>query len=180
MAVTTQNSTEYNKNSDPRTNGYLVPQEYQVPMFVSRFNFTQSGVGDSTSIQKLFKLPSGRVILFPKLSWIQWTAFGAARTLAIGVGAYTDENDATVAAAPTAFDSAIDVSAAGSAAMGSAMAVGTGGNFTYLSKAARLGNILSTPTSFGVDVIATVTGGAGIPDATTLKGYITYGILGAT
>lgn len=174
MAVVNVSSTEYLKLTDPRTNGYLKPEEQMMALFAAPFTFAQGAVaGDITSIQSLVKLPSGRLIIFPKMSWIQFSAFGAARTLAIGVSAYQDETDATIAAAPSAFDSAIDVSGAGSAAIGSNMAAATGNVFRYQVRSKRLSNIITDATAWGIDVIATVAGGT-IPANATLTGEIVF------
>lgn len=182
MPVTNLSSTQFGKNTDPRTNGYLVPQEYQAPLFTSIIDFNQgAAAGDSGSTVNLAKLPSGRVLFLPRLSFLQWTAFGGAGSMTIGTRAYTDENDNTVAAVPAAFDTGVSVVAAGGALMGQTLTAGTGARFTYLSKATRLGNVITDPTSFGVTIFATVTGGAGcIPANATFTGYITYAILGAT
>lgn len=182
MAVTNLSSTQFGKNTDPRTNGYLVPQEYQTPLFWTKIDFNQgAAAGDSGSTVNLAKLPSGRIVFLPKLSFLQWSAFGGTGSMTIGTRAYTDENDNAVAAVPAAFDTGVSVVAAGGALMGASVAAGTGGQFTYLSKTARLGNALTDPTSFGVTIFATVTGGAGcIPANATFTGYITYAILGAT
>lgn len=182
MAVTNLNSTQFGKNTDPRTNGYLVPQEYQAPLFTSIIDFNQgAAAGDSGSTVNLAKLPSGRVLFLPRLSFLQWTAFGGSGSMTIGTRAYTDENDNTVAAAAAAFDTGVSVVAAGGALMGQTLTAGTGARFTYLSKGTRNGNPITDPTSFGVTIFATITGGAGcIPINATFTGYITYAILGAT
>jgi hypothetical protein len=180
MAVTNLSSTQFLKNTDPRTNSLLVPQEYQAELDVSIFDFTQTGgAGDSGSTVNLAKLPSGRAVFLPKLSFIQWSAMGGTGAMAIGYRGYNDENDTAVVAAASAFDTGVSTVSAGGAAMGASVAAGTGGRFTFLSKSTRLGNIITDPTAFGVTLFATITGGAGcLPNAATLTGYIVYALLG--
>lgn len=181
MAVTNLNSTQFGKNTDPRTNGYMNPQEYQEPLFSSIFDFNQgAAAGDSGSTINFAKLPSGRVIFLPKLSFVQWTAFGGSGAMTIGYRAYNDETDTTIAAAAAAFDTGVSVVAAGGALMGQTIAAGTGGRFTFLSKAKPLVNQITDPTGFGVSIFATITGGAAcIPISATMIGYLTYGVIGA-
>lgn len=165
MAVTNETSTEFNQATDPRTYGKMDPDVTPQKAKIARFNFTQSAAaGDIASTQKLLFLPPGRIIVFPKLSFIQWTAFGAARVLDIGYAAYTGEDGVAVGALANAFDDDIDVSAAGGAAMGSDLTVGTGMLWTFKS-------------SGGVTLLSTVAGGT-IPAAATLKGYVTYAEVG--
>src|SRR6476661_7591105 len=76
------------------------------------FTVTQVGAGDATSIQYLAKLPAGRVRIIRDTSRLATSAFGASRTLDVGLSAYTDKSGTTVAAAPTDLASALNVAAA--------------------------------------------------------------------
>lgn len=165
MAVTNESSTEYLKTTDPRTYGSLTPEQAPKDIKFVPFTFTQgAAAGDATSTAQLAFLEGGRFVVLPKLSFIDWSAFGAARVLDIGLSAYTDEDGNTVAAAPTAFDEDIDVSAAGRAAMGSDIAAVTGGRFLVKSRS-------------GVTIVATVAGGT-IPAGATLTGYLAVAAVG--
>lgn len=166
MAVTNESSAEYLKQTDPRTNGVLDPQNSAQKVYKQEFNFTQgAAAGDDGSGALLLQLPPGRVKFYPLESAIQWSAFGASRVLDVGVAAYVGEDGVTVAAAPVAFDTDIDVSSAGKAKLGSDVAAATGAVFEYNS-------------TEGVDVVVLCTGGT-IPAAATLKGYLTYAVVGA-
>lgn len=164
MSVTTQGSTEYNKTTDPRTYGSLNPEQAQLDIKFIPFTHVQSGAGADGSSSNLVHLEAGRWVVLPKLSFIDWSAFGSSRVLDIGLGAYTGEDGVAVVAALHAFDDDIDISSAGRAAMGSDIAAVTGGRFLV-------------KTSGGVDIIATCTGGT-FPDAATLTGYLAVAKVG--
>lgn len=113
--------------------------------------------GDAGSTFLLTELPPGRVRILPHLSRISASAWGAARTLALGHKAYatrppdnTDEPDN-----PTAFASAIDVSAATNSIVWSTVL-----KYDVFSLA-------------GVTVYGTVGGGT-IPVGATLSGYVMF------
>lgn len=162
MAVTTEKSTEYNQATDPRTYGRMDAEDTPQKLKSAPFNYTQgAAAGDIGSTQGLVYLPPGRYKVYWFLSRIEWSAFGASRTLDVGLGAYTAEDGTSTAAAANLADNDIDVSSAGAAAMGSDFAAGTGG-VTEL----KVG-------SGGIGVFATVAGGT-IPAAATLKGYLAY------
>lgn len=166
MAVTNESSTEYLKTTDPRTNGSLTPEQAPKDIDFVPFTFTQgAAAGDIGSTMKLAFLEGGRFVILPKLSFIDWSAFGAARLLDVGLAAYQDETDTTVAAQPNLFDDDVDVSAAGRAALGSDVLALTGGR--YLVK-----------TRGGASIIATVAGGT-IPAGATLTGYFAVARVGA-
>ncbi len=167
MAVTNENSPEYNKATDPRTYGRLDPEDTAQKLYAAPFNFVQgAAAGDATSTAKLLYLDPGRYRVYWKLSNIEWTAFGASRTLDIGHAAYVDETGTTVVADDNLADDNIDVSSAGAAAMGSdILAAATGGATEF-----RVG-------AGGLTILATVAGGT-IPAAATLEGYIVYSKVG--
>lgn len=71
-----------------------------------------AAVGDIASTFELGSLPAGRFVVIPSLSYVQCSAWGAARTLSIGHRAYATELGATVAEDAVAFSTALDVSAA--------------------------------------------------------------------
>lgn len=161
MAVTNESSAQYKDVTDPRTYGGVGPQ-YGRELMVVQFEHDEAVAGDATSIQSLVNLQPGRYVIYPKLSYIMWSAFGAARTLDIGLSAYVNEAGTTVSAAPARFDDDIDVSSAGGAAMGSDMVIADGPGI-YI-------NVAGT-TGAGVTIISTVAGGT-IPVAAKLYGYL--------
>lgn len=69
-------------------------------------------VGDINTTFELGSLPAGRLVIIPNLSYVQCSAWGAARALSIGHRAYATELGATVAEDAVAFSTALDVSAA--------------------------------------------------------------------
>jgi hypothetical protein len=161
MAVTAEFSTEYNKMTDPRTYGRLDPEDTPQKIKAHRFNFTQgAAAGDATSTQTLIYLQPGRYLILWQLSRIEWSAFGASRVLDIGISAYTGEDGTAVAVAANVADDNIDVSAAGTAAMGSDVLAAAIGGVSELKVGAG-----------GASIFATVAGGT-IPVAATLKGYV--------
>lgn len=165
MAVTTENSPEFLQATDPRTNGKMDPEVTPQKIKFARFTFTQgAAAGDIGSTMGLVQLPAGRIVVFPKASLLQWSAFGASRTLDVGFAGYTGEDGVAVSGSAVAFDDDIDVSAAGVAALGSDIAAGSGGVFTFKSQS-------------GVKLQAAVAGGT-IPAAATLRGYIAYAEVG--
>lgn len=160
MAVTTEKSVEL-ANADA-----LPPVMNDVGndhgrLRVKRFTFTQgAAAGDATSVQKLVKLPAGKVTVYTNLGYINWSAFGASRVLDVGHAAYNDPDGAAVAAGAAAWDNDIDVSAAGGAQLGSDVTAGVGKIVEYNSRS-------------GVTIQASVAGGT-IPAGATIKGYVVY------
>jgi hypothetical protein len=157
MAVTTQ-------VSDQITAIDSVPPE-AVPVYswhgrlrVAYFKHTQSGVGDANSTVELVKLPQGSVRVLGALSKIYFSAFGAARTLDLGFAEYQDLDGVDVAADEDFFASAVDVSAAGSAA------------FDEAGSAARAPVLQSQS---GVTVMAKCEA-ATWPDGAVIEGYVVY------
>lgn len=162
MSVTNQFSTEAARVRDPRANGN-VSVAYFRDLEVMPFTFTQSGAGNATSTATLIQLQQGRYRIYPKLSFINWTAFGASRVLDIGLSAYTAEDGSTVSIADAKFDDNIDVSSAGGAAMGSDLAAADSIGVDVL--------VGGSSNTDGARIIATVAGGT-IPDAAVLRGYV--------
>jgi hypothetical protein len=118
MAVTTEKSEQINNASafPPVANpvhdvGGRVRFRY--------FKFTQgAAAGDANSLADLVTLPQGTLRVYPWLSRLKRTAFGAARTLDVGITAHKDIDMVSVAAVVDSILDGLDVSAAGAAAMG--------------------------------------------------------------
>lgn len=157
MAVTNEKSVQMtNLDAVPRKE--LPANELGGRVRAARFDFTQgAAAGDPGSTADLCKLPA-RARVLAGLSYIRWSAFGAARTLDIGTRAHKNaQTGADIAANAARFVSALDVSAAGFA--------------TLASNAQMAGD---TDTVLGEAVVyATVAGGT-IPAGATLKGEIVY------
>jgi len=128
---------------------------------VAVFEFTQgAAAGDATSTQDLCKLPSGKIRILTGLSRVDFSAFGAARTLNIGHTGFTNADGTTVAAAAALFASAVDVSAAGNTTLAEAAV-------------ANDGTMQALESKEGVTVQAAVAGGT-IPAGATLTGFLVY------
>ena len=158
MAVTTEKSDQItNQEASPPVMSGV--DTLRGKLKILRFTFTQgTAAGDATSTMELVKVPAGVVRVFLALSRITTSAFGAARTLDIGWQAYTDTNDAAVAADPNGLDDGVDVSAAVSY-----NPIGTvGEDETYLFE-----------SNGGVTIEAQVND-ATIPAAATINGYFVY------
>ncbi len=124
-----------------------------------RFSFTQGAVaGAAGSLAELVKIPAGVVRVILPVSRIAFSAMGTARTLDLGWLAYTDTNDAAVAADPNGLDDGVDVSSAGSVSPGGTV----GGDETYLFE-----------SNGGLTLTAQINDGT-LPAGATLKGYIFY------
>lgn len=157
MAVTAQKSTQLtNAEAVPvvRTHGVDLSGKLRV----AYFDFTQDGAGDATSTVDLVELPNGRVRVYPELSHIKFSAFGASRVLDIGYLAHTDQNGDAVSADTDYFATDVDVSSAGTAKLSEALDAAT----TKLFQSRD-----------GVVIQANVAGGT-IPDAATLSGFVVY------
>jgi hypothetical protein len=118
-----------------------------------------AAAGDIGSTMIIGRLPPGRVRVLPYLSRYKASAWGAARTLSIGHAAYFDQTgvgDTGEPAAPAAFASAVDVSAATDAAFPTL----AGMKFDMYSRN-------------GIEINATVAGGT-IPVAATLEVCLAY------
>lgn len=165
MAVTVQYSPQYQAAAQVNSSGARArvddndAKDAGGKLRVAYFKHTQSGAGDATSQAYLCKLPAGTVRVIPALSYVRCSAFGAARTVDIGYGAYTDKNGATVATDPDAFADGLDVSSAAK---------------KVLDETAALAAVSAElESNSGIDVVAVVAGGT-IPDAATLEGHIVY------
>ena len=158
MAVTTQNSTQYgNQIAIPPV--IMEAEQHYGKLRVVKYNFTQSGAGDATSVQRLYKLPAGKIMLCCDQSRVHNSAFGASRTLSIGYAAYQAQDGSAVAASAAALSSAVDVSGASSFIPGAVLADGT---ITFTSRG-------------GVLLQSTVAGGT-IPDAATIQGTWVFAV----
>jgi len=160
--TTAQFSNEANRVRDPRANGFVSPAYFRT-LEAMPFTFPQSGAGIAGSTAALITLQNGRHRIFPRSSYVNWTAFGASRVLDIGLSAYTAEDGSTVSISAARFDDDVDVSAAGGAFMGS-----------DLSAADSIGvDVLvgGTSNTDGASIVATVAGGT-IPDGAILRGYL--------
>ncbi len=158
MAVTTEYSDQIdNAEATPVVRNHAV--DVSGKLRVAYFNFTQgAAAGDATSTQGWVDLPAGRVRIFHDLGRFDFSAFGASRTLDVGLEAYTDWQGTSVAADATALASAVDVSSAGAA---------------KLSEADDIAQTTLIQSKNGVRVSSAVAGGT-IPAAATLNGFIVY------
>ena len=164
MAITNEKSTQVtNQDANPQIkNPKFQMNGDQKYMF---FNFTQgAAAGDAGSTALLVRIPGGQGHILPVMSHIEHSAFGAARTLDVGIAAHTDRSGAAVAAVADNIDDGRDVSGAGSGFMGT----GTNGKqFIAYDIGATKGQVAQA------DVLATVNVDT-IPAAATLTGWITY------
>lgn len=121
MAITFQ-------KSDQITNGEATPivmegsHTLHGRLRVAYFKHTQSGAGDMYSEVELVKLPAGTVRLLGLLSFLahNWTI--ALVDMQIGWKAYTDIDGNAVTADAAGLDADVDVDAAGTINIGSALA----------------------------------------------------------
>lgn len=132
MAVTTQNSTEYDQAHVSKT-GNLETHEIHGRVRCAFFTHDQDGAGDATSSVALCKLPAGKVRLLASGSkaYVNWTT--ASATLDLGWDAYTDMDGAAVVADPNGIDDGVDVDAAGYQTFGAALTA-TGGTKVFESQ----------------------------------------------
>lgn len=123
--------------------------------------FTVGVQGDIGSTFLICTLPPGTVRLLPLASWIGKSAWGSARTLAVGYGAYRTKqdvaaaNDGIVAASANAFAAALDMAALGVLALNTGMM-----KYDMASVA-------------GVPIVGTLAGGT-VPADATLEALIAY------
>lgn len=159
MAVTNQNSDQYQGAFVDTDQTKLRLHEQGGDIKLAYFTHTQSGVGDATSDVILCKLPAGRVRLLGQMStaYVDWTT--ASSTLDLGWAAYTGLDGETVAADPNGIDDGIDVDAAGFQTFG-AVLTASGGTKVFES-------------SDGVNILATSQDEA-LADGDTIAGYIAY------
>lgn len=164
MTAVTELSTQYGKETDPRTYGPLDPQDAGLTLHMLPFEHTQVAAGTTGSVVKARKLPAGRVVVFPLNSYIAWSAQGTAGDdIHIGYDAYTGEDGVAVVADPNAFDDTVDVENAGRAAMGSDLAAGI--------------TSMEFNSKDGVDIIITLNCTT-VEIGETLKGHICIGVVG--
>lgn len=125
MAVVNEKSTQVtNIDATPITKIAVNQWMGRLRMFF--FDYTRAAQGDAGSVASLIDLPGGEVRLVLPLSFIQFSAMGAARTMDLGWQAYTDNNGDTVAADPNGLDDGIDVSSAGTVVPGGTLAATAG------------------------------------------------------
>lgn len=158
MAVTTENSDQIDNGeaSPPVMEG---AHTLHGKVRLAYFDFTQgSSAGDAGSLAYLVKLPAGTVRVLNPLSFIGFSAMGAARTMDLGWLAYTDQDGDAVAADPNGLDDGIDVSSAGTVVPGGTV----GGGETYVFQ-----------SNSGVTLTAQINDDT-IPAAATLNGFIAY------
>lgn len=112
MAVTTQNSTQYEALYGT-TLSTLYPTELHGELKIAYVSHAQSGAGDSGSIVYAVKLPPGRVRLLGKLSnlYVNWTT--ALATMDVGWLAYTGLDGTAVAVDADGLDDGVNVDTAG-------------------------------------------------------------------
>ena len=153
--MTTTNSTQY-------ANGVAVPPVmndanlHNGKLRFFEFDYTQDGAGVAGDDVRIVKLPAGKVRVVLPMCRIAWSTMGASRTMDMGWEAYTDSDNAAVAADPNGLDDGVDVSAAGSVNPSGTV----GGAETYLFDSMD-GVVLTLQINDGT-----------IPNAATLKGYI--------
>jgi hypothetical protein len=152
MAVVNENSAQAQARLGGRKQAAFKDQASPLMLV---FNHTQVVAGDATSVQKLQFIPPGMYRFHRDLSFIRFSAFGAARVLDIGWEAYVDKDGTAVAASAAGLNNDIDVSAAGGAVIGIALTVG------YRDFESRDGLWISS----------TIAGGT-IPAAATLDGFL--------
>lgn len=158
MAVTTQNSTEYDAAHVSKT-GNLDSHVMHGRVRCAYFTHDQDGAGDATSSVALCKLPAGKVRLLASQSkaYVNWTTTSA--TLDLGWDAYVDIDGTAVSADPNGVDDGVDVDTAGYQTFGAALTA-TGGTKVFESKE-------------GVVIRATSQDTA-IADGDDLVGYLLY------
>ena len=127
---------------------------------IARFDYTQAAEGAIGTVIELVKLPAGKVRILGKNSALYHTALGAGVTLDVGWDAYKSQSDGSaVAADPDGLDDGLDVAAAGTKELCSVQVT---------DGASKL-----IDSQDGVTITCTI-GGAVIPAAGELNGYICY------
>jgi len=113
MAVTTQKSAQI-QDSERQPSRYVDTPDWYGRIRRSIGEFTQATeAGDAGSLAELVVLPAGEYRLYLEESRVGHSALGAARTMDIGHGGYTQPDGTVVAADPNAFSDGNDVAAAG-------------------------------------------------------------------
>jgi hypothetical protein len=127
-------------------------------IIICPFNLTQVVAGDVASSRSLAFIPPGMYRFYRHLSAVFFSAFGASRTLDLGWLAYVDKDGTAVATSMNGLNAAIDVSALGTAVIGTALTTG----------------FKDFESRDGVYIAYTVAGGT-IPAAATLNGALVLG-----
>lgn len=152
-------STEHSQQITARNTGKMLPSyKDSSRLMVFPFNLVQVTAGDDGSSRSLCFIPPGMYRFYRHLSSIFFSAFGAARVLDLGWLAYTDKDGTAVSVSANGLNNDIDVSAAGTAYIGLAIAVG----------------FKDFESRDGVTITYTVAGGT-IPAAATLHGCLVCG-----
>ncbi len=116
MTVTNQKSTQITNREAGTINESVTGTGGRMWYFY--FDCAQAALGCANSTFEFVVLPPGKWRYISWLSRVATTAFGTARTLDVGVGAYTNPDGTAVSAAASAIHSAKDVSAAANWAPG--------------------------------------------------------------
>ena len=95
---------------------FVYPIDNYGKMRISYFDFTAAAAGGEPDTISLFKLPPGRVRVFPALSRISCSALGAGALLDLGNLAYEGEQREAIAAVDNEYVNNLDVSGALNAA----------------------------------------------------------------
>jgi hypothetical protein len=149
--MATFNSTEYGNNvAVPPVMNDACDEHGRVR--VAAFTYTQSGAGTAGDNVLLTTLPGGTVRVL-QIS-VNYSAFGASRTLKVGHTGYTTMANASVAASTTAFLASTSIASA----------------------ATTTSDITSKWTTRTGLVVSGVVEGGTLPDAATINGYILYSI----
>lgn len=161
MAVTNEYSAEFQAAVNATPTQRVDVNKWGGKLRARYFKHTQgAAAGDINSTAELVRLPAGKVRIIGHLSRIEFSAFGAARTLDVGNRAYTKQDGTTQAESAAFYASAVDVAAAGNLILNEAQAAGTHANLLVESKT-------------GFDIFAKVAGGTWPAGAVT-EGTIVY------
>lgn len=157
MAVTNEKSAQL-QQVDAALPDFLASDQSMARCRAFQFDFTQgAAAGDAESTALLCRLHPGKWTLLAYVSRIENSAFGAGRTLNVGVQAYTKSDGSAQAAQEDVLVDGLDVAAAGGNFMGS----GTNG----------LARVDLPESRDRIEVYATVKG-ATIPSGATIKGVV--------
>lgn len=163
MAVTSQESTEYENIFTDVPNNLNNTTEWHGRQRIAFFTHDQSGAGDATSSVALVKLPPGRVrlLLGESFAYVNWTT--ASATLDLGWDAYTDLSGTAVVADPNGLIDGLSVDTAGLYSgedLVTALTQATGGTKVFESK----DGVVIRATSQDTAIVA----------GDDLVGYLTY------
>lgn len=159
MTVTAQKSTQLaNADLKPSVTNPVIDD---AKVRFARFDFKQVGAGDANSTIDLVKFGPGKVRIIPVLSYAKGTALTATGTLDVGYSAYVKLDGSAGAAGLDLMLDGFDADADYASYMG-----------TGTNAAAHAAGI-DVESRDGFLVQAKV-GVAGIPDGTTLTGWVAY------